>query len=486
LPKRGYRFLAAVSEDTVPEPPLQHRVRLVLLPFANVGGDPADEYFSDSMTDEIITALCQVAPENLAVIARTTAMHYKNSSKDVAHIGRELGVGYVVEGGVRREGGQVAMNVQLIQATDQAHIFAAKYNSDMRAVFGLPSRIAEDIAAHIPSVFGHYIKGRVRKKPTDDLQAYEMYLQGRRHIYKQTPETMTTAKRYFEDAVARDPRFALAYDALAEYYWWTGFWGFLPPRQACFMGLGLVLRSLEIDPSLAETHALLGRFRQKVDYNWPEVRREMRLALELDPSSPEARIWFAVSDLLPHAELEEAIRQAEYAIGLDPLAWEPHFWLSCFLWLARDYDRAMQQARFYEEIYPQSYMAHFMIGDIYRDSGRFEESIEPQRRAVELSGGAPQMLGWLGLNLAKSGKTAEARSILRQLETIAGERYVLPTNFVWIYVGLEEYDSAFAWMERAIDDRDSIIIPIKSYAFFDPMRSDPRFLALLHKMNLEP
>jgi len=374
----------------------------------------------------------------------------------------------------------------LIQATDQAHIFAAKYNSDMRAVFGLPSRIAEDIAAHIPSVSGHYIKGRVRKKPTDDLQAYEMYLQGRRQIYKQTPEAMTRAKQYFEDAVARDPRFALSYDALGEYYWWTGFWGFLPPRQACFVGLGLVLRSLEIDPSLAETHALLGRFRQKVDYNWPEVRREMTLALELDPSSPLARIWFAVSDLLPHAELKEAIRQAEYAIGLDPLSWEPHFWLSCFLWLARDYDRAMQQARFFEDIYPQSYMAHFMIGDIYRDSGRFEEAIEPQRRAVELSGGAPQMLGWLGLNLAKSGKTAEARSILRQLETIAGERYVLPTNFVWIYVGLEEYDNAFAWMERAIDDRDSIIIPIKSYPFFDPMRSDPRFLALLHKMNLEP
>ena len=488
LPKRGYRFLATPSEGAAFEPIAQRRVRLVVLPFSNVGGSPAEEYFSDTMTDEIITALCQVAPKNLAVIARTTAMHYKGSEKDVARIGRELGVDYVVEGGVRRSGDQVAMNVQLIQTSDQTHIFAEKYDAEMPQLFSLQTRIAEDIAAHIPSFSGLRRGVRVRKKPTEDMPAYQLYLQGRHHMYKQTPEGLTKAKKCFEDAIARDPRFALAYDALGESCWWTGFYGYAPPKQAYSPGLWAALRAVEIDPTLAETRALLGQFRvrQKHVYNWPEVRREMTLALEMDPSSPLVRVRYAISDLLPHGQLNEAITQVKCGLEFDPLSWLLHFWLSCFLWLARDYDRAMQEARFSEGLDPESPMSQFMIGNICRDSGMFEEAVVHQRRSVELSGGAPQILGWLGLNLGRSGNISEARSLLHRLQAIASQTYVSPTCFLWVHLGLGEIDDAFVWMERAIDEGDAIIIPIKTYPFLDPLRDDPRFLALLRKMNLEP
>ncbi len=486
LPKRGYRFLMPASEGTASEPGPVLRARLFVLPFSNVSGDPAEEYFSDSMTDEIITSLCQVAPEPLAVIARQTAMHYKNSDKDVAHIGRELGVDYILEGGVRRSDGRVAMNVQLIQTSDQTHVFGKKYDVAMSELFTLQSRIAEDVIAHIPALSGFRAGGRARKKPTEDLEAYQLYLQGRHHMYKLTPDRLAKAKECFEGAISRDPRFALAHVALGECYWWTSFWGYLPPRHACFVGLGIVLRAAEIDPTLAETHSLLGQFRQKVDYTWPEVQREMMLAVEMDPSSPLARIRYAVSYLLPQGRLKEAISQVERALEFDPLSWLAHFWLSTFLWLDRDYERGMREARFFQELDLENYMGPFEIASIYREQGMFEEAVACQRRAVELSHGQPGMLGWLGLNLALGGNATEARSLLERLQTIATKAYVSPTCFAWIYVGLGETDNAFIWLGRAIDERDSIIIPIKTYAFLDPLRADPRFAALLRKMNLEP
>jgi hypothetical protein len=306
----------------------------------------------------------------------------------------------------------VAVNVQLIETAGQTHVFAGTYDADVSDVFGLHARVPGDIAAHIPSVSGLHAGGLPRNKPTEDLTAYQLYLQGRHHMYRLTPDRLLKAKECFEEAIARDPRFALAYDALGELHWWTGFFGYAPPRQAGFVGLGAVLRALEIDPTLAETHTLLGQFRQKVDYNWPEVRREMMLALDMDPSSPLVRIRYAVSYLLPHAQLHEAVLQVEKALEVDPMSILARFWLSCFLWLDRDFDRGMKEAEF------------------------------------------------------------------------AAKAYISPTCFVWVYVGLGEFDQGLAWMDRAIDDRDSIIIPIKTYAFLDPLRADPRFSALLRKMNL--
>ena len=487
LPKRGYRFLAKICEPPqAQEETPTRRARLAVLPFLNLSGDPAHEFFADAMTDEIITEFAALAPERLAVIARTTAMLYKGSHKDVARIARELTVAYGSEGGVRPSDSHLAVNVQLIQGSDQAHIFAKKYEAEMHDVFCVQTCIAKDIAKHIPCL-SHTLRigEQVRRKPTNDLVAYQLYLQGRCEMLK-TPMGFTKAKHYLEQAIARDPQFALAYDALGEYYFWIGFFGFAPPKEAFSASLWAALHAIEIDDTLGETHGLLGQLRQQLDYNWAEDQREMALALKLNPGSPLVRFRYAGSGLLPHGKLKEAIAELECGLQFDPLSVLLHVWLSVVLWLARDYERAMQEARLVDQLVPDYDVGHLLIGHIWRDMGAFQDSIAAYRCALELSGGAHQMLGWLGLTLAQSGNTAEARTLLQQLHAKASQTYVSPTCFAWIHLGLVEIDDAFVWRERAIEARDPNIIPLKTVPFLAPLRADPRVAELLRKMNLAP
>jgi TolB-like protein/Flp pilus assembly protein TadD len=493
LPKRGYRFLAAVSESPKGESVARRRVRLVVLPFANVGGDPGEEYFSDAMTDEIITALCQVAPRQLAVIARTTAMHYKHCEKDVAQIGRELGVDYIVEGAVRRGGDRVAMSVQLIEAAGQTHVFAKKFEAEMRDIFGALNGAASDIAGHIVAPAtpkdapgGAQAGGQPRRKPTEDPVAYNEYIQARYEIGKFTAAGFGAARRHLERAAALDPEFSLAYAALAEIDWTLGYLGYIAPRKAFSDGIMQALRALEIDNSRAETHALLGSFHKTIEYNWPEVRREMDTALRLDPASPLVRLHYAISELMPHGHVEDGLFEIRQALDSDPLSLLAQGWLGIMLVLAHKWDQALDQGRLLLDLFPDEFHGHFVNSVAYRGKRLFEEAIAAQRAALKGSGEASSMMGWLGLNLGLAGKPAEARSLLDDLRAREEKGYVPPTSFAWIHLGLGEMDAAFEWLDRAVDECDQFMMPIKSYEFFDPIRPDPRFLALLRRMNLEP
>jgi TolB-like protein/Tfp pilus assembly protein PilF len=492
LPKRGYRFLAAVSEPApAAKNALSRPPRLLVLPFVNLSGDPAQEYFSDAITDEIITELASMAPEQLAVIARTTAMVYKGGHKDVACIGRELGVDYVVEGGLRHTGDEIAINVQLIQTREQTHLFARKYEAATRDIFSIQSRIAQAIAGQIPAIADRVRTGATGvahgpKKLTENLTAYNEYIRGRFYMGKATVEAAATAKQHFEKAIARDPGFAPAYDGLAELYWYLGYFGYVSAREVFSAGIVHALRAIEIDNTRAETHALLGQFHKTVEYNWGEVHREMSLARQLDPNSPLVRMRYAVSELMPHGCLEEAVAELESALELDPLSFMARVWLGIMLVLRRRYERAIEESQKVLDVDPSFALANFVLAVTYRYQGRLEEALAAQRRAVKLSGGAAAMLGWLGLMLAGSGQAAEARDVLQQLHGMAVKGYVPPSSFAWIHLGLKEIDTAFEWLNRAVEECDQLMMPIKSYGFFDPIRSDPRFAALLRKMNLEP
>ncbi|MGE5205463.1 MAG: winged helix-turn-helix domain-containing protein [Chlamydiota bacterium] len=489
LPRRGYRFIAEVHH--VPPPPPEvamRRPRLLVLPVVNLSGDPGEEYFSDAMTDEIITAIAAVSPQHLGVIARTTAMRYKGSRKDVEQIGHELAVDYVVEGSVSRANGRLTINVQLIQVRDQTHLFARKYDADTRDIFQARNCVAQAIATHIPSL-DPTVRARMadmtehlRTNPTDDIAAYNLYLQGRFRMYRD----VANAKPYFEQALARDPRFALAYDGLAEYNFWAGFVGLVPPKEACTEGLWAALRALEIDNTLAETHALLGQFRKVLNYNWSEVQREMALARQLKPNSLLVKFRYAISALMPVGRLNEAVAELETVLDLDPLNLEARRWLGLMHWWRRDYDRAIEQAQLVLAVDPNYPTAHVLIGVTRCAQRKFDEGIRELRKCVELSNRAPVWLGWLGLGVAQSGDVAEARAILEQLHAAAEQNYIPASCFAWIHLGVGELDEAFAWMNRAVDERDPMMTPIRSYPFFDSIRADPRFGALLRKMNLEP
>ncbi|HEX9120094.1 MAG TPA: winged helix-turn-helix domain-containing protein [Terriglobales bacterium] len=497
LPKRGYRFIADMYALPARTAESQtNRARLMLLPFVNLSGDPAQEYFSDAMTDEIITALASLAPEQLAVIARTTAMHYKGSHKDVARIGRELNVEYVVEGGVRRTEDRVAINVQLIQASNQTHLFAKKYDAEMRDVFSLHSCIAQAIARHVPAIAhgmrdGIMLREQVRRKPTEDLAAYDEYIKGRYEMWKMTPESVAKARQHFEAALDRDPEFALACDGLAELYWYLGFWGYAPSRETDAVGRFYVVRAIETDPTLADTHALLSFYPKKRHYSdefdyydWAEMQKDLAHARELNPSSRLVRLRYAIV-LMILGRIEDAAAELERALESDPLALDVRFWFATMLYLGRQYDRALEQCLRLVELEPDRFLPYYALGHIYMAMQRFDESAAALRNAVEASRELPLVLGLLGLSLGLGGCTAEARTVLDRLRALASKRYVPPTCFAWTHLGLGEIDEAFVWMDRAIDAPDRMIKPIKTYPFLDPLRTDPRFAALLRKMNLE-
>jgi len=488
VPKHGYRFIAKVSTLPAPAESETGRARLVVLPFLNSNPDPEEEYFSDAITEEVITALAALAPDRLGVIARTTAMRYKATAKDVAQIGRDLNVDYVVEGTVRPHDGRATVTVQLIRVTDQTHLLARRYEAGLQDVFDLRHIIAEAVADQI-GVGSRSAASRRPRKPTQDVVAYNLYLRGRVHFDNGTPERMEAAKRCFEEAISRDPDFTLAYSALAEVYWYVGFLGIGHPHEAAAAGVFYAMRALAIDNDLADTHALLAMYAGAEGvppgplFDWAEAKREIDRARELDATSPLVRLRYAMMCLLIECRLKDAAAEIEMALDSDPQSTFLRGWLGCMLWLDRQYDRAAEQARLIVELDPASPNGPWLLGMVIRDQGRFDESIAAHRAAVHLSGGSPLMLGWLGLALGQGGHAADARALLEQLHAMANARYVPPTSFAWTHYGLGEIDQAFLWMDRAVDGCDRMMAPLQSYPFLDPIRADPRYVALLKKMN---
>jgi TolB-like protein/Tfp pilus assembly protein PilF len=489
LPKHGYRFIANVVEQPrASTPEREYKARLVVLPFVNLSGDCAQEYVSDAITDELITELASLAPEKLAVIARTTAMHYKPSCKDVAQVRRELRVDYVVEGAVHRAGPQIGITAQLVRTKDQTHVWAQRYEFDLSELFNTQGKIVQAIAEQLdiaPSA-DRGIVGRSVSRVSEDPVAYNEYIRGRQDLAAMSPEAFARAKQHFEAAVARDSNFALAYDSLAEVYWWLGYLGFMPPPKAFSTGVLYAVRALEIDRTLAETHALLAQYHKHLRYDWPEVEREMARALTLNPNSPLVRARYAWNQLMPQGRLEEAVGELEFALELDPLNAYYRAALAVILLFWRRFDRALAEASRLLTLDPKAYWGHYVSAACYREQGLFKEAIAACRQAVEVSGNAPVMLGWLGLILGRGGEQDEARALLKRLREIAPQVYLPPTSFAWIHLGLGEIDEAFHWLGRAVEECDQYVMPIKSYAFLDPIRKDPRFVALLRRMNLEP
>ncbi len=475
LPKRGYRFIGTLSK------PAGRKIRLVVLPLINTGGDPAEDYITEAITEEIISELAGAAPEHLAVFARDTARYYKGKQKDVSQIGHELGADFASVGSIRRADTHVRLSVQLIRISDQSRLWADTYDFELRDVF----RAEEEVVQAIVGQLGVEWRPRATRPRPEDFEVYRLYLQGRDLFAKSTQESIDQALQCLREAIARDPDFALAYDAMAEFYYYLGFFGFVPPRESCSKGVFFALRAIELDNTLAETHALLGQYRKLLDYDWPEVHRELALALELNPSSPLVRVRYAMNGLMPHGRTAEAIAELERALEWDPMSAMTRQWLGVMLCLDHQYDRAINEARRLLEMDTNSYWAYFVLGVAYREKRIFKEAVAAHRRAAELSGGSPVMVGWLGLTIALSGEHAEARALLEHLHASRSKAYVPPTSMAWVYLGLGDIDNAFEWMDRAVEERDDMIMAIKSYAFLEPIRSDPRYLALLSKMHLE-
>jgi serine/threonine-protein kinase len=474
----GYRIAAPVESLDDSNGPA---VGVAVLPFANMSGAPEDDYLCEGLAEEIISALTRIP--GLRVIARTSSFAVGQMGLDVRDVGARLSASNVLEGSVRRAGSRVRVTVQLVSAADGSHLWSERYDRELADILDLEDDIADAVAIRLRVVLAegerHHSAGTV------DSSAYDAYLKGRYHFARATPENLNEARACYERAVSSDPTFARAFDAMAELYWWLGFFGGVSPRDAFEQSTWYAVRALELDSSLADTHALLAMLRKELDYNWPEVNRELARSLELNRDSPTVRLRYVVAGLMPHGRLEEALAEIEHVLDSDPLSLFVNWTLGYLAYFARMPERAIATARHMIEIDRSSFLARWVLSVGLEQAGELSRAVTVMRRANELSGGIPFTSGFLALVLGEAGADEEVRRMVDDMTRAAESRYFPPSAIALGHIGLGQWDDAFVWLDKAVDLRDPIVMPVKSYPFLDPVRSDARYHQLLRKMKLD-
>jgi eukaryotic-like serine/threonine-protein kinase len=457
---------------------------IAVLPFVNMSGDKEQEYFSDGLAEEIINALVQIP--GLKVTARTSAFAFKGKQEDIRKIAEVLGVANILEGSVRRSGNRIRVTAQLIAAADGNHIWSERYDREMTDVFQIQDEISQAISAKL----------RVRlsgasptiKRYTENLEAYNLYLKGRYFQFSNmTRESLAKSKECYEQAIAIDPNYALAWFGLADFYFILSALGVMPPKLANKECRKAALKALELDETLAEAHAVIALLRAN-EFDWKGAELEFRRALDLNPKSTSVLTVYSGYYLLPLMRLDEAIATSQKALELDPLSPLMHTNLGSLYSVARQWDRALEQLQNALELDPNYALTHTRLGFNYVAAGKSDEAIRAFQTAAQLSGGNPFILGMLGYVYAQANRIADAQKLLGDLEELAQRAYVPTGSFGLIYLGLGEDDKFFDLCEKAIDEdeRDvAILLVIRTMPVLR-LRHHPRYHALLRKMNLEP
>ena len=422
--------------------------------------------------------------ERLGVIARTSVSRYKDEEKDVREIGRQLDVGYILEGSVRRQGDQARISAQLVQVSDQSHVWAQTYQRGVRDVLGLQSEIAQQIADAIDvKLTGRAPADRPRHSHPE---AYEAYLKGRFFWNKRTERDIKIAIEFFQKAIALEPNYALAYSGLADAYHMLGssyVVSSVQPRDAFPEARKAALKALEIDASLAEGHASLAAVLGGYEWDWEGWRTECRRALELNPSYATARQWYA-EILAALGRLEEALAEIRQALKVDPLSAAVNATAAWILYFSRHYRQAIAQCEKTIELHPSFSQAHLYLGLAYEQIGHWNEALAAFEKAIELSSRAPETVAAPGHTYALLGKRSEAEKVLGQLKELSQRKCVSSYLPAKVHAALGEKDEAFAALDRAMEERSDWLVFAKIDPCLDPLRSDARFQQLLRSLKL--
>jgi len=452
---------------------------LAVLPLESLSGDASQNYFADGMTDELITDLAQISA--LRVISRTSVMAYKGARKPLPQIARELNVDAMVEGTVLRSGDQVRITAQLIEASTDKHLWSQSYEGELRDTLALQNRVAGAIADQIRISLTPQEQTALKNAKVVNPEAYESYLKGRYFWNKRTADGFKVALAYFNQAIEEDPKYAQAYSGLADTYVLLGDWeyGVMAPKEAYPKAKAAATRALELDNSLSDAHtslASLGMF----DWDWQSAGKEFRRAIELNPGYATAHQWYAWHlNLL--GRQREAIAEIRKAESLDPLSLIISADTADLLFVARRYDESIQQSRKTLEMDPNFAIAHFELSQTYLQKRMYSEAIAELQRAIELSGGSTTFTSNLAYAYAVSERRNQAVKILNDL-TSRSNGSSDAAEIALIHAGLGEKDQAMAWLEKAFSER--FIPSILLRPGFDPLRSDPRFQNLVHRIGL--
>ena len=479
------------SRLTKPPKTIPKKAMLVVLPFVNINGDPREDYFADGMTEEMITTLGSLDPQHLGVIARTSSMQYKDAKKGAAQVARELGVDYLLEGSVRRSGQRVRVTAQLIQASDQTHLWAADFDRDLSEVLKLQSDLALAISSKIQLTLSPPARARLAEAPSLNAAAYEAYLQGLHDWDLRTKPAVERAIAEFQQAIALDPNYAPAYAALARAYSLAPVVGAMPPMESMPKAREVARRANSLDPSLAAGHSTLGFVLAHYDFDWPAAEREYLRALDLNPNDAYAHLFYSNSYLSPLGRHAEAIAEMQKAVAIDPFSAPVQSFLGrTYIW-ARQYDQAIAQFRKCAEMFPGFAIDHERLAQLLAFLGKFEDAIAEDTRARLLSGededSALQKETALRHALATGGSQGYWKQLLdfTQLPVNPPEAYNSPFGTAILYSQLGENSKALDSLEKAFDQRSLSMTELAIEPSFDPIRSDPRFQTLLRRVGLE-
>ena len=454
---------------------------IAVLPFVNASPDPANEYLSDGITDELINALARVS--GLRVASRTSVFALKGKAQDVRAIGALLGVSVVLEGTVRKSDNQLRITAQLSSASDGRLLWSQRYDRKLDDVFVIQDEIAETIVSTLRGTYFADLVEPRRKRSTDNVAAYGLYLRGRFEWNKRTREGIAEGIRYFERAIAEDPGYALAYTGLADSYALHLDYRSVPVAEGFERAKHYAKKALELDETVAEAHASLAWTLFIYDWDWKGAEREFRRAIELDPHYASAHQWYAFL-LASQGKCEEGLVEAHTALELDPASISARRSLGWLYFYARRYDQARDHMMRAVELNPVAEESYRVLGFVLAQQGNLGEAERVLREGAALPGTGMYATSALGYVLALAGRRAEAEELLAELESVAAVGYVSPVAFATISIGLGDRDATFRWMEQAWTERRGWMAYLTVNPLFDSVRDDPRFREFVTRMGL--
>ena len=453
---------------------------IAVLPFENLSRDPDNAFFTEGVQDEILTRLAKVA--DLKVIARTSTRKFKSAPENLPDIAQQLGVANILEGSVQKSGDQVRVNVQLINALTSAHIWAEIYDRKLTDIFAVESDIAKAIATALQAKLTGAEKAMIAAQPTNDTTAYELYHKGRSLWEKRSGDNLAKAIAFYEQAIARDPKYALAYAGLANSYVLLPLYFSVPQRDAMAKAREAALKALQIDPNLAEAHNALGKVLNFDDLDLAGAEREFQRAIELQPNNATAHQWYGNGPLDSLGRFDQAIAETKRAVELDPLSPIINTDRAFSLYYARRYDEAMAQANKTVELDPGFFYSHQILGMVLQAKGDLPGAIAEFEKARQLSGD-PLHLALLAMAKTKMGDKNIAEQALAELDKVNPDRQGLPYDRALVYLAIGNKEQALHWLEQSYADRDGANLSwIDVEPILDSLHGDPRFEALVQKI----
>ena len=462
----------------LPRPPVHS---IAVLPLKNLSGNPADDYFADGMTDELITNLAKISA--LRVSSYTSIAKYKASSKPLSQIAHDLQVDAIVEGSVLRSGDQVRITAQLIYAPRDQHLWAEEYQRYLRDVLYLQREVARDVAQQVRVTLTPNEKSRLATAGAVDPAAYESYLRGRSFWNQRSEASLLKAIEQFHKAIEVDAGYAPAYSGLADCYTTLGYLSYLDPLDAFPRARDAATKALELDPSLAEAHTSLGYYNLYHAWNWNEAENEFKKAIELNPNYATAHDWYSYY-LMAVGRYDEAWKEVNRAHELDPLSVSIATDIGFNYFYRRDYDGAINQLRATLAVSPKFPLAHLWLGRAYQQKKMYSEAIDEFNKTDDALPGWVVTRAGIGNAYGEWGHQAEAKQILARLDQMSHSKYVTPYGVALVYAGMNDKNQAFAWLNKAYDGRNHWLVWLNRDPRWDRLRADPRFADLKKRVGL--